>query len=227
MVDTICQRTADFSAVPEGEAAGLKDMITDATARIMRTAALSRAAAMAKYAEEDLTEAAAALYADVVATRGAELKRALIVQASSISYAHLDEFDWSLRVAMSSSSLSSMRKPILLLKLSLKRPGGEVESHVVELPKDALDGLIASMEGANKVIKYMCGARVCGDFVFMRICSVGRACTGFIRGCVCACRMCECTLASLCTRIELCGIHLTRRLDSLWHVCVHVVRDIQ
>ena len=151
MVDTICQRTADFSAVPEGEAAGLKDMITDATARIVRTAALSRAAAMAKYAEEDLTEAAAALYADVVATRGAELKRALIVQASSISYAHLDEFDWSLRVAMSSSSLSSMRKPILLLKLSLKRPGGEVESHVVELPKDALDGLIASMEGANKV----------------------------------------------------------------------------
>ena len=219
MVDTICQRTADFSAVPEGEAAGLKDMITDATARIVRTAALSRAAAMAKYAEEDLTEAAAALYADVVATRGAELKRALIVQASSISYAHLDEFDWSLRVAMSSSSLSSMRKPILLLKLSLKRPGGEVESHVVELPKDALDGLIASMEGANKVGigecvcapegaggrrrapegrggKYMCGARVCGDFVFMRICSVGRACIGFIRRCVCvcACRMCECTL---------------------------------
>ena len=158
MVDTICQRTADFSAVPEGEAAGLKDMITDATARIVRTAALSRAAAMAKYAEEDLTEAAAALYADVVATRGAELKRALIVQASSISYAHLDEFDWSQRVAMSSSSLSSMRKPILLLKLSLKRPGGEVESHVVELPKDALDGLIASMEGANKVRNWGLGS---------------------------------------------------------------------
>ena len=133
-------------------------MITDATARIVRTAALSRAAAMAKYAEEDLTEAAAALYADVVATRGAELKRALIVQASSISYAHLDEFDWSLRVAMSSSSLSSMRKPILLLKLSLKRPGGEVESHVVELPKDALDGLIASMEGANKVRNWGLGS---------------------------------------------------------------------
>ena len=161
MVDTICQRTADFSAVPEGEAAGLKDMITDATARIVRTAALSRAAAMAKYAEEDLTEAAAALYADVVATRGAELKRALVVQASSISYAHLDEFDWSLRVAMSSSSLSSMRKPILLLKLSLKRPDGEVESHVVELPKDALDGLIASMEGANKVREGVRGRGVC------------------------------------------------------------------
>jgi len=66
------------------------------------------------------------------------------------SYATLKDFDWSLRLVLSSSKLSGLRQPLLMLKLDKTLPDGAVEERLVELDEAELDMLLASLRGAQK-----------------------------------------------------------------------------
>ena len=62
---------------------------------------------------------------------------------AKISEAFLKDFDWSLRVVMGSSDLSTTRKAILLLTLSLENPNGDVVNKTYEMDLDSLNDLAA------------------------------------------------------------------------------------
>ena len=56
------------------------------------------------------------------------------------------------QLSMSSSSLSAMRKPVLLLNLTLAHADGSTTPHVVELSKDQLDRLLESFAAAAEAV---------------------------------------------------------------------------
>ena len=66
------------------------------------------------------------------------------------SYATLKDFDWSLRLVLSSSKLSGLRQPLLLLKLDKVLPDGRIEERLIELNEVELDMLLDSLCAAQK-----------------------------------------------------------------------------
>ena len=64
----------------------------------------------------------------------------------------LRDFDWSCRLVLSSNRFSTMRVPVLLLKLSLEKPGGEMEDVVMELEREKLDAVLEKLAGAHQVL---------------------------------------------------------------------------
>lgn len=91
----------------------------------------------------------------VLRVREKEIRSALIAQASSISNAHLVDFDWSLRLILSSGSISQVRQPVVLLKLYLKqadqtKPQQEM---VVELTKSDLERVLTDFSRVQELIQ--------------------------------------------------------------------------
>ena len=68
------------------------------------------------------------------------------------SYAELKDFDWSARLVLSSDKLSTLRLPILLLKLDVTMPDGTIGSKTVELTVSDLKSLLASLKSAQQVM---------------------------------------------------------------------------
>ena len=66
------------------------------------------------------------------------------------SYATLKDFDWSLRLVLSSSTLSGLRQPLLMLKIDKILPDGRIEERLVELDEAELDMLLGSLRAAQK-----------------------------------------------------------------------------
>ena len=65
----------------------------------------------------------------------------------------LRDFDWSCRLVLSSSRYSTMRVPVLLLKLSLEQPSGKLEEVVMELGREKLDAVLQKLAGAQVVLQ--------------------------------------------------------------------------
>lgn len=66
------------------------------------------------------------------------------------SYATLKDFDWSLRLVLSSSKLSGLRQPLLMLKLDKVLPDGSTEERLIELDEAELDMLLGTLRAAQK-----------------------------------------------------------------------------
>ena len=66
------------------------------------------------------------------------------------SYATLKDFDWSLRLVLSSSKLSGLRQPLLMLKLDKILPDGTIEERLLELDESELNTLLSSLRAAQK-----------------------------------------------------------------------------
>merc|ERR1712129_412855 len=64
----------------------------------------------------------------------------------------LQDFDWSLRLIMSSSAIQSVRIPVVLLTLTLKT-GGSTKNVVLQLNKHELNQLIESPTNVQRVVK--------------------------------------------------------------------------
>ena len=67
----------------------------------------------------------------------------------------LTDFDWSLRLVLSSQHLSSMRKPVLLVDLDLKYENGTRRSQILELAEHDLDKVLQSFSSVEKVLSLM------------------------------------------------------------------------
>ena len=68
------------------------------------------------------------------------------------SYATLKDFDWSMRLVLSSSKLSGLRQPLVLLKLEKTLPDGSLVERLVELDEQELEKLIGSLKAAQKAV---------------------------------------------------------------------------
>uniref|UniRef100_H0X9U8 COMM domain containing 8 n=2 Tax=Otolemur garnettii TaxID=30611 RepID=H0X9U8_OTOGA len=84
-------------------------------------------------------------------SRREELKQALLGEVIDISSAQLQDFDWQLKLALSSDKIATLQMPLLNLHLDVKE-NGEVKPYSVEMSKEELQSLISSLEAANKVL---------------------------------------------------------------------------
>ena len=68
------------------------------------------------------------------------------------SYSHLKDFDWSLRLVLSSDKLSGLRRPLLMLKLDVVGADGVKQEKLVELSEAELDVLLAKLKKAQCLV---------------------------------------------------------------------------
>ena len=69
-------------------------------------------------------------------------------------YATLLDFDWSLRLALSSDKVSGLRSGRVLLKLNVEKVGGMMsEEAVVELDHDELASLLQRLKDAQAAVQ--------------------------------------------------------------------------
>ncbi|KAM9354545.1 COMM domain-containing protein 8 [Pholidichthys leucotaenia] len=87
----------------------------------------------------------------VLRGRWEEIQRALLDRTSAISTATLQDFDWQLKLALSSDKISSLHTPLLSLSLDV-RENGVLRPVTMELNREELGTLISSLEAANKVV---------------------------------------------------------------------------
>ncbi|KAM6150727.1 COMM domain-containing protein 8 [Erethizon dorsatum] len=84
-------------------------------------------------------------------SRKDEIKQVLLEEIVNISSAQLQDFDWQLKLALSSDKIATLQMPLLSLHLDVKE-NGEVKPYSVEMSKEELQNLINSLEAANKVV---------------------------------------------------------------------------
>ncbi|KAM5271706.1 COMM domain-containing protein 8 [Ctenodactylus gundi] len=87
-------------------------------------------------------------------SRKDEIKQTLLGDIVDISSAQLQDFDWQLKLALSSDKIATLQMPLLNLHLDV-RENGEVKPYSVEMSKEELQNLINSLEAANKVLVLM------------------------------------------------------------------------
>ncbi|XP_040822049.1 COMM domain-containing protein 8 isoform X2 [Ochotona curzoniae] len=84
-------------------------------------------------------------------SRKDEIKQTLLGEIVDISSAQLQDFDWQLKLALSSDKIATLQMPLLNLHLDVKE-NGEVKPYTIEMSKEELQNLITSLEAANKVV---------------------------------------------------------------------------
>ncbi|XP_059208915.1 COMM domain-containing protein 8 [Centropristis striata] len=87
----------------------------------------------------------------VLRARRDEIHHALLDKTNSISSTTLQDFDWQLKLALSSDKISSLHTPLLRLSLDV-REDRALRSVTMEMNRDELNTLISSLEAANKVV---------------------------------------------------------------------------
>uniref|UniRef100_A0A3B4FRU1 COMM domain containing 8 n=1 Tax=Pundamilia nyererei TaxID=303518 RepID=A0A3B4FRU1_9CICH len=92
-----------------------------------------------------------AVVLSVLRAREEEIRCALLDRTNSISSATLQDFDWQLKLALSSDKISSLHTPLLSLSLDV-RENGVLQPVTLEMNRDELGMLISSLESANKVV---------------------------------------------------------------------------
>ncbi|KAF8797296.1 COMM domain-containing protein 8 [Argiope bruennichi] len=83
--------------------------------------------------------------------RSLDIKNRLIERTHEISPAYLHNFDWKLKLTLSSDKMAQINEPRLLLNLDIS--GEREKSLSLDLSKEELKMLIESMEKANKVLQ--------------------------------------------------------------------------
>ncbi|KAL3048780.1 COMM domain-containing protein 8 [Trematomus bernacchii] len=87
----------------------------------------------------------------VLRARREEIHHALLDRTNSISSATLQDFDWQLKLSLSSDKISSLHTPLLSLSLDV-REDAALRSVTMEMNREELNTLISSLEAANKVV---------------------------------------------------------------------------
>ena len=95
---------------------------------------------------KDMNPTVAKEFINIYQMRKHEIALSRSESVAKISEAFLKDFDWSLRVVMGSSDLSTTRKAILLLTLSLENPNGEVVNKTYEMDLDSLNDLLKKFD---------------------------------------------------------------------------------
>ncbi|KAM4808947.1 COMM domain-containing protein 8 [Rhinophrynus dorsalis] len=84
-------------------------------------------------------------------SRKPEIEEALVENMCAMSSAYLQDFDWQLKLALSSDKLSTLQMPLVNLDLDISE-NGSVTPVSIEMNKEELQNLINSLEAANKVV---------------------------------------------------------------------------
>ncbi|KAM3594498.1 uncharacterized protein V6R79_008997 [Siganus canaliculatus] len=99
----------------------------------------------------DVGSSHAEVVLNVLRARREEIRRALLDRTNSISSATLQDFDWQLKLALSSDKISSLHTPLLSLTLDV-REHEALRPVTMEMNREELNTLISSLEATNKVV---------------------------------------------------------------------------
>ncbi|XP_040916491.1 COMM domain-containing protein 8 [Toxotes jaculatrix] len=99
----------------------------------------------------DVGSSHAQMLLSVLRAREEEIRHSLLDRTNSISSATLQDFDWQLKLALSSDKISSLHTPLLGLSLDV-RENGALRPVAMEMNREELNTLINSLEAANKVV---------------------------------------------------------------------------
>ncbi|XP_071125455.1 COMM domain-containing protein 8-like [Mytilus edulis] len=102
----------------------------------------------------DLPDGHKQIVLDVISVRRDDVQQSLKTETSSISDAVLTDFDWQVKLALSSDKIASVQEPITSLDLDVQSQQGQ-QVHSIELNREDLKKLITSLEGANKVVQQL------------------------------------------------------------------------
>ncbi|XP_064393067.1 COMM domain-containing protein 8-like [Halichondria panicea] len=86
--------------------------------------------------------------------RREEIRGQMIGSSCNITHSHLNDFDWRLKLVMSSDQLGSIQEPVVMVDFDISKDGQHT-AESVELSKEELDGFVASLEAANKVVSQL------------------------------------------------------------------------
>ncbi|XP_067099203.1 COMM domain-containing protein 8 [Osmerus mordax] len=87
----------------------------------------------------------------VLRARQEEIHQALVERTNSVSSATLQDFDWKMKLALSSDKISSLQTPLLDLHLGVQQNGTRKPVYI-EMNREELQMLISSLDAANKVV---------------------------------------------------------------------------
>ena len=73
--------------------------------------------------------------------------------SSVTSYTRLEDFDWSLRLVLSSDKLSDLKKPLLMLSLDTIDANEAKKNHLLEMTSEELKAFIGKLKTVQKVGK--------------------------------------------------------------------------
>ncbi|XP_076831517.1 COMM domain-containing protein 8 [Brachyhypopomus gauderio] len=154
VVDGVCGRSYPRRTEYGGESWSL----TDWADLMSSLSQLFRVAVGRKCTDEEVQEllgdvnaACTQAVVQCVHARWEEIRRALVDRTSTISSTQLQDFNWQLKLALSSDKLSSLNTPLLNLSLDL-RENGVQRAVNIEMNKEELHTLISTLEAANKVV---------------------------------------------------------------------------
>ncbi|PVD34892.1 hypothetical protein C0Q70_06173 [Pomacea canaliculata] len=88
---------------------------------------------------------------NAISTHRQDLRLSLLDDTTAVSQCVLKDFDWQLKLVMSSDKLSSVNEPLLNVDLNLQDGTGSFEQVAVELDQADLKKFLASLEACSKV----------------------------------------------------------------------------
>ncbi len=140
----------DVDGLAKRANAGASSSGAPSIALLLKCLAASRAPSNAQ--ESTIPEAEKETYESVAAERQEDIERATLQELSAMGISHLEDFDWSVRVALGSDKLSGQREPLLVLRLRVADVGGTSREVVVELPKDDLDNVLGTFAKIQQAV---------------------------------------------------------------------------
>ncbi|XP_062430596.1 COMM domain-containing protein 8 [Rhea pennata] len=153
IVDGICGR-----AYPRYQDYGSAWSLTEWMEVLEETVAYFKTAVGRNMSDEEVAEQVTELnsnYQEAITKclkgRKEEIRNALVERVNAISSTQLQDFDWQLKLALSSDKISMLQMPLLNLDLDV-RENGEIKPISIEMNKEELQNLINALEAANKVV---------------------------------------------------------------------------
>ncbi|KAK7096697.1 COMM domain-containing protein 8-like [Littorina saxatilis] len=84
-----------------------------------------------------------------------QLRERLLEDTTAISQCLLRDFDWQLKLVMSSDKLASLNEPLLNVDLDLQDGAGDSRQVTIELDQEELKKLLTSLEGCSKAVQQL------------------------------------------------------------------------
>lgn len=126
---------------------------TQLNARLTAWRALIPCPQMADWFRDQGVDASSAgSVASAIAARTPDLQTAASTRAATIASGVLEDFDWSLRVVLASSTRAAMTEPLVVLSLSCAGDAGDKVQRTVELTRSDLDKLLANLGNIDKAL---------------------------------------------------------------------------
>ncbi|XP_028293732.1 COMM domain-containing protein 8 [Gouania willdenowi] len=156
VVDSLCGQTPIHKQILSCSNQEWLDLLNFLTSLFHKTVAENHSEdkVLAELSEAGVSQSGIVL--DVLRSRKEEIRQSLLDRTLSISSTTLQDFDWQLKLALSSDKIASLNTALLTLSLDV-RENGVLKPFSIELNRKELAMLITSLENANKVLLQLKG----------------------------------------------------------------------